>query len=660
MRLFFPKYRPADKFHRPEQKVPAAAFFDRLWLKAKSQFATSNVSNLEKNFAQNVISLSDAWQDLSDEALLQQRLDWQFHVKQSGLDIKQAELGFALVRETARRQLRMAHFPTQLMAGFVILTGRVSEMATGEGKTLMASLPAATAAMAGIPTHVVTVNDYLAQRDAEEMKPIYLALGLTVGVVTSDASPEERKQAYQQDIVYCTNSQLVFDYLKDQVVLEQATHPVALHAMTIEQKGLADQLTQRGLHFAVVDEADSVLVDEARTPLILSAKGELNEEEVLSYQHAIEFALALPDDSYQLFAAQKRVELLPAAEEALEVFAEEHKGIWLGRVRRESLIKQALTALYFYERDIDYLVTEEEKVEIIDPSTGRVMPDRSWSHGLHQLIEIKEGVEVRPPNKVMAKISYQKFFRRFCFLGGMSGTLKEVSKEIAWVYDLKTVRIPTYRPSLRQSLGVDVFISAEARWQAVIQHCQQHIQAGRAVLIGTASLKESETLSEKLALLGIEHQLLNAKQDAEEASIVAKAGQAGHLTIATNMAGRGTDIKLEQSVKDAGGLHVVVTDLQEAGRIDRQLIGRCARQGDPGSYEYLLSMEDSMLLSHIHGVSELGWQLLKTLPLDRKIRYRYLKWLQGRLEARHEKQRLALVDADEKQMDAMLFTGKRV
>lgn len=656
----FPKRYPADIFNRPERKVSSLAFFDRIFRKVQAQFSFKNLKQADKQLADKIIKKSDSLQALSEAALMALRQDWQTQVRQKGLDEILLIDGFALVREVAFRQLGMRHFPTQIMAGSAILTGKIVEMATGEGKTLMATLPAAVVALMGVPVHVITVNDYLAQRDAQEMMPIYVGLGLKVGIITATSTPEERKLAYQSDIVYTTHAQVVFDYLKDHVVLEQNTHPLSLHAHNLTQSNLASKLMQRGLHFAIVDEADSVLVDEARTPLILSEKTEINAEEVQVYQDAFTFAQSLDESDYRLIDELRQIELLANALNKLQDFAMQKKGVWLGRIRRETLIQQALVAINYYHRDIDYLVSDEGKVIIIDPSTGRVMPDRSWSHGLNQLIEIKEGLEVSAPTKALAKISYQRFFRRYLYFGGMSGTLKEIAKEIAWVYDTQLLKIPTNKPSLRKFLGCRVFASADDKWQAVFESCERTILLKGAVLVGTSSLKESESLSEKFLEKGIPHQLLNAKQDEAEAKIVGLAGRPGQITIATNMAGRGTDIKLDAQVKAAGGLHVIVTDLQEAGRIDRQLIGRCARQGDPGSYEYMLSLTDAMLIRSLSKQQKLYFKILQQLPFFEKLGFMYLKKLQKQLEAKHAKVRMNLVESDEKQRDAMLFVGKNL
>lgn len=656
----FPKRYPADVFNRPERKVSSLAFFDRIFRKVQSQFAFKKLKHADKQLADQIIKRSDSLQELTEGALMDLRQDWQTQVSQNGLDEYLLIDGFALVREVAFRRLGMRHFPTQIMAGSAILTGKIVEMATGEGKTLMATLPAAVVALMGIPVHVITVNDYLAQRDAQEMMPIYEGLGLRVGIITAESPPEERKSAYQADIVYTTHAQVVFDYLKDHVVLEQNTHPLCLHAHNLTQANLASKLMQRGLHFAIVDEADSVLVDEARTPLILSEKTELNAEEVQAYHDAFYFAQSLGESDYRLIDELRQIELLDNALDKLQDFATQKKGIWLGRIRRESLIQQALVAIHYYHCDVDYLVSNEGKVIIIDPSTGRVMPDRTWSHGLSQLIEIKEGLEVSAPTKALAKISYQRFFRRYLHFGGMSGTLKEIAKEIAWVYDTQLLKIPTNKPSLRKFFGCKVFVTADDKWQAVFESCERIMLSNGAVLVGTSSLKESESLSKKFSENGIPHQLLNAKQDEAEAKIVGLAGRPGQITIATNMAGRGTDIKLDAQVKAAGGLHVIVTDLQEAGRIDRQLIGRCARQGDPGSYEYMLSLTDAMLIRSLSKQQKLYFKILQQLPFFKKLGFTYLKKLQKQLEAKHAKVRMNLVESDEKQRDAMLFVGKNL
>ena len=568
---------------------------------------------------------------------------------------------FALVREVAGRTLGMKHFDSQLLGGLAMFHGNIAEMQTGEGKTLTATLSAATAAFAGVPVHVVTVNDYLTARDAEEMTPVYTRLGLDVGVIVHGLSPMERRDIYAKDVVYCTNKELVFDYLKDSIVLEGKQHKLNLHAERLKgNQQMLDGLMLRGLHFAIVDEADSVLLDEARTPLIISGPEIEQEEQQEVYQQAMAIASELElDKHYEVNLRERRVAFTDDGEMHVLQLTDGLGPFWVGRVRCLELVFQALTALHLFIRDKHYLV-KEGKILIVDEHTGRVMEDRSWERGLHQLIEIKEGCELSNPRETLARISFQNFFRFYHHLGGMTGTAKEVASELWQVYGLPVVFIPTNKPSRRKKLGANVYIDESDKWHKVAEQIKVLHKAQRPSLVGTHSVAASELLSQNLQAMDVQHQLLNAKQDQLEAEIVANAGDPGCVTIATNMAGRGTDIKLNDEVESAGGLHVILTELHEASRIDRQLEGRCARQGDQGSFEVILSLDDSIL-------SEQFSNYLKRLfkwPLPKGFKnwllLKLMRRAQKQLEADHARMRADLLKQDERQREILSFTSSKV
>ena len=530
----------------------------------------------------------------ADTALLACALELRRALRREGFRIELSGRAFALIREVAHRKVGQRHFDVQLIGGWGLLQGKLVEMATGEGKTLTATLPAGTAALAGVPVHVITVNDYLARRDAEDMAPIYAFLGLSVGVITPEMSPEQRRAAYACDVTYCTNKDLAFDYLRDRVALGDAGS--AAH-MALERlrgrRARFDRVVLRGLHFGIVDEADSVFIDEARTPLILSAsKGDENEGEMC--KQALEFARSLEEGRhYALDRRERIVDLRDAGKEQLALWAEDREGVWASKRVREELVRQALSALLLFHLDQHYVISEG-KVQIVDEFTGRIMADRSWERGLHQMIEAKEGVELTTRRDTLARITYQRLFRRYLRLAGMTGTGKEVAPEIWSIYRLDFVRVPLNRPSRRTYVPGRLFASAAQKWDAVAESAGACAKNGRAVLIGTRSVRASEELSRVLHAHGLEHALLNAKQDKEEAEIVARAGEARRITLATNMAGRGTDIRLPLEVVAQGGLHVILTECHESARIDRQLFGRCARQGDPGSCAVLVSLDDEL------------------------------------------------------------------
>jgi preprotein translocase subunit SecA len=474
----------------------------------------------------------------------------------------------------------------------------VAEMQTGEGKTLTATLPAVTVALTGVPVHIITVNDYLAQRDAEWMGPVYKALGLSVGTIVQGMDLDARRRAYRCDITYCTNKEIVFDYLRDRLEMGRRPGPIEGRLGRLANRAASlDGLRLRGLCFGIVDEADSVLIDEARTPLIISGQGDPSYEAAV-YAQAIEISGQLRHgEDYLIDFAKRDIDLTEAGKESLELMARARGGFWSGRLRREEIVRKALTARHLFVKDKHYVV-KEGKVQIVDEYTGRIMPSRSWEGSLHQLIETKEGCEITAETETMGRISYQRFFRRYLTLAGMTGTAREAAREFWSVYRLKVVTVPTNRPLRRRSLGFHIFRTAREKWDAVVRRVRDlHVQ-GRPVLVGTRTVADSQRLSASLSEAGLPHRVLNALQDKEEAETVALAGRAKQITVATNMAGRGTDIKLELGVEDLGGLHVIATEPHDAHRIDRQLFGRCGRQGERGTFEAFASLEDELLRSH--------------------------------------------------------------
>jgi preprotein translocase subunit SecA len=568
---------------------------------------------------------------------------------------------FALVREVAHRKLGISHFDVQLVGGLVLLKGMVAEMETGEGKTLTATLAASTTALSGIPVHIVTVNDYLAARDAEEMGPIYRALGLTVGIVKQGLEPRERRAAYDCDITYCTNKELTFDYLKDRIVMWDRPGQARLQLERLYgEQSRVHRLLLRGLYFAIVDEADSVLIDEARTPLIISAEARDCTEQAV-YQEAFDVARTLtPTEDFIVLPSEHAVEVTKDGESRIDTFPWGEARGWTTRRQREELVRQALVALNLYNLDKQYLV-KEGKVQIVDEYTGRVMPDRSWERGLHQLIEIKETCQMTGRKETKARISYQRFFRRYQRLAGMTGTAREVAGELWSTYGLRVVSIPTNRPLRRTYLPERIYAAANEKWEAVVRTASEMHGQGRPVLIGTRSVAASEHLSALLTDAGLPHRVLNARQDQEEADIVAGAGQLGRITVATNMAGRGTDIKLGPGVPELGGLHVMGTERHEARRIDRQLFGRCGRQGDAGSCEMLVSLEDELVTVHAGRMLRQPTAALLGNPEKGGTPWAaHLVFRKAQLSAErlHARMRRSLLKMDEQLGDSLAFSGR--
>jgi preprotein translocase subunit SecA len=628
----------------PEREVPRDGALDRLL--ARAQYAAGRLR--PPRLESIVPAVEAAARELHglDLAGLRACADaLRPRLRREGFTERLAGEAFALIRAAAQAAAGMRHFDVQLVGGWALLNGMVAEMETGEGKTLTATLAAGTAALAGRAVHVITVNDYLAGRDAAAMRPVYEAIGLTVGCIVHEAGHDERREQYLCDVTYCSNKELAFDYLRDRMVLGGRPRPLADRIDALAGGARGARLLLRGLQFAVVDEADSVLIDEARTPLILSAPARRSGEEAM-YRQALAMARRLSEDDYAIDDAGVR--LTGSGQDKLAGLARSQGGLWSGPRRRERLVQQALTALHVFEADKHYLV-RDGKVVIIDEYTGRLMPDRSWEQGLHQLIELKEGCAVTGQRETLARISYQRFFRRYRHLAGMTGTAAEVAGELWLVYRLRVARIPTHRPVQRVRRPDQVFARTDDKWREVLASIRRCHQRGQPVLVGTRSVAASEHLAKLLEAENLPFRLLNARQDRDEAGIVARAGEAGCITVATNMAGRGTDIKLAPGVAERGGLHVICTERHDSGRIDRQLFGRCGRQGDPGSCEAIVSLEDELPASHLPATAQrlASWAGRPLLALA-----------QWRAERQHSQARRELLNLDDYLGDQLAFSGR--
>ncbi len=596
----------------------------------------------------------------ADEELAARARSMRARLRRDGFVLPLVGECFALISEAADRTLGMRHYPVQLMAGWGLLKGRLVEMATGEGKTLVATLPASTVALSGYPVHVITVNDYLAERDATNLAPLYQFLGLSVGAVVQSLDRAKRPEVYARSIVYCTNKDIAFDYLRDGVAMAGRTS--RLHLSLERLKGRAapqPDVSLRGLYFGIVDEADSVFIDEARTPLILSASVGPSEEKEQSEQ-ALAIARALEKNRhYTLDAASRLIELEPAGKARIAELSETFGGVWTSIRTREELVLKALTVLLLFRRDQHYVVTGGS-VRIVDEATGRIMPDRSWERGLHQLVEAKENCEPTERSETIARITYQRLFRRYVRLCGMSGTAAEVAPEIRRVYGLGVVRIPLHRPSRRRYGKSRVCADKAEKWRLVVDALQRiAFGEGRPVLIGTRSVGASEEISQILHARGIDHALLNALQDKQEAEIIAKAGLPRRITVATNMAGRGTDIRLGPGVAERGGLHVVLTEHHESRRSDRQLFGRAARQGDPGSCESIVSLEDELYTTHAAAPARLLQRMVRRGIHVPGFAYAALKWYAQRAaERRGVAVRMHNLKSDQSLDRVLAFSGR--
>ncbi len=586
-----------------------------------------------QRLARRIVALSDDWRSQSDAALRNEALalPWRADAE-AGQDALLLSV-YALVREACRRVHGQAHFDVQLLAGLALTEGGVAEMQTGEGKTLTALLPTVWHALAGRGAHVITANDYLARRDADFARGVLELLGLRAGCVHSDLPPEERGPEYACDVTYGTAREFGFDFLRDRLREERG-----------EQR-----FVQRGQYFALVDEADNVLIDDARTPLLIATSEAQDGTTTRLYHWCHEAAGELTADlDYQLELRTRQATLT-------------HHGcrrvVALGKTRALDdcdllqiyrQVEHSLIARYLLQNDRDYLV-RDEKVSIVDGSTGRVTSGRQWQDGLQQAVELSAGVPLSEATRTAARMTVQNYFRRYTHLVGLTGTAYSAQREFRDVFGLGVVEIPTRRPCQLRGLRPRIFVSEATKHRAVTQEVQARVRAGRAVLVGTSSIATSETLSAVFDEAGIAHDVLNCRRHEQEARIVAGAGRRGRVTIATNMAGRGTDIRVDEEVQRAGGLHVIATEMHASARIDRQLIGRTARQGAPGSYQFLLSLEDELLAVSGRDPCRLRLSAAANAEGELPARwYRLFTAAQTKLEKRHERERKQLLKQEQR------------
>ncbi len=542
-----------------------------------------------------VRELADKYSKMADDQLRKESLSLRYRAKSGEPLASMITEGFALVIEAADRALGMRHFDVQLLGGMTLFHGAIAEMATGEGKTLTATLPMYMRALPGKGALLATVNDYLAARDAQEMGEVYKLLGMSCDVVTTEMSRPQRRKAYNCDITYGTAKEFGFDFLRDRLVIRQLKQQQLAYFDGGNEEG-GESPVQREPYYALVDEADSILIDEARTPLIISAiPGDDEAEIIATYNWASQFTdQFVEDEHYEYDHEKKKVELLLPGRQLVRALPKPPELDEVGLIDCYEFTERAVKVKRDFLRDQHYVVKDGEIV-IVDESTGRLAEGRKWRDGIHQSIEAKEGVEVTMDTGQAARITVQDFFMRFEQLGGMTGTAVSSAKEFRKIYKKSVCPIPTNKPAQRKILPEQIFGTAMEKWNAIADEVLEMRKIGRPVLIGTRTIDHSQILSHLLNERGIEHQVLNAHHVAIEAEIVAKAGEFGKVTVATNMAGRGTDIKLPDDVADLGGLHVICSEIHDSARIDRQLVRRCGRQGDPGSVRQYMSLDDEIL-----------------------------------------------------------------
>ena len=548
-----------------------------------------------KKIADKIIELDDKYTNMSDEDLASttEKLKAQLEAGKTVNDEDIIVTAFAAAREVAYRQIGEKPYYVQILGGLALHYGNIAELKTGEGKTLTTILPAYLNALTGKGVHVVTVNEYLTERNAEWMRPIYEFLGLTVGVNLHEMSPEQKREVYNCDVTYSTNNEVGFDYLRDNMVVRK------------------EDRVLRKLNYVILDEVDSILIDEARTPLIISG-GKVNSANL--YREADKAVKSLTEDEdYTVDAKTKSVMLTEDGSKKVEKFFKLKNLYDEVNTALVHHINQALKANYGMKLDVDYVVDGEQKIIIVDPFTGRLMQGRQFSDGLHQAIEAKEGVKINEETRTMATITFQNLFRMYAKISGMTGTAKTEEEEFRDIYNMYVIQIPTNKPCVRKDMSDIMYATEAGKFKNIVEFIKQIHETGQPILVGTISVDTNERLSKMLDKAGIKHEVLNAKNHAREAEIIAKAGEVGAVTIATNMAGRGTDIKLGEGVAELGGLCVIGTERHESRRIDNQLRGRAGRQGDPGYSQFFISFEDELM--HRFGADKVKG-MVQSLGLD--------------------------------------------
>lgn len=649
---------------RPVTPKPSDELVSRFLLKLRPP--SSKPRLLDWIEVRAIQARSRAMRLLDDEALValvRAQAPKLLHRGLTGESLRTAAAG---VREMTRRRMGISLHPVQTLGGLALLRGRIVEMATGEGKTVTNLIPATVAALTGIPVHIVTVNDYLSERDSETLRPVLEAFGLSVGHIVEDTEHDDREGIYARDIVFATNKTFAFDYLRDRVahgaasgaLSEMVRRSLGVHA------GETGRTLCRGLGMAIVDEVDSVLIDEAQTPLIITAETDGEEGRTIA-EMFLELARSLRQGvDYRIEASARSIRLLPPADEVVEALVPPTPDLVPRAARRERLA-QALSAIHLYRRDEHYILRDGDEgpeIAIVDEFTGRVMADRQWQRGLHQMIEAKEGINASPVRRTLAQITYQTFFNRYMWFAGMTGTAREIAAELRLSHDREVLRLPTHRRIRRRHAVTQVYGSSEARWHGVVRKVAALHKGGQPVLIGVRSVEASEHIANLLRGAGMEHFVLNARQDADEAAIVAEAGKAGRITVATNMAGRGTDIPVAADVEKRGGLAVILTEFHSSSRIDRQLYGRAGRQGQRGLAIAMVSLEDSLFVNSVPRLT----RFIRLITLG--ARGRVPSWTggllrvaaQSREETRAKTRRLRVIRRARQIQRSLAFTPDRI
>lgn len=612
---------------------------------------------------QQVASLETRTREFSLSELRKESLSLRYRAMSGEPLRKLLPEAFALVREAGRRALHMRHFDVQIVGGAALFDGCIAEMQTGEGKTLTATLPLYLHSLSGHGAHLATVNDYLAERDAEWMRPIYELLGVSVGVVLTDHSSEDRRKAYASEVTYGTAKEFGFDFLRDRLLLRaqgRIQSDFLGEGSSERWSGKGDQPVQRSMHFVLVDEADSILIDEARTPLIIGSLGDETRDTVIAtFQWAAEHSPVFEqEEHFTIDEDSRKIELTARGRSLVRSLPREDLMRVVSLVDLYDFIERGIKVHRDFHLDRQYVVRDEEIV-IVDEFTGRLAEGRKWRDGIHQAIEAKEKIEVSVPTGQAARITVQDLFKRYKHIAGMTGTASTSAPELHKIYKTPVVMVPTNRPPRRKGLPDQVYGTMLQKFEAIVSEVKGYHEKGQPVLIGTRSIDKSMILAKMLSEAGIECEVLNANEVEREAEIVAEAGKKGRVTVATNMAGRGTDVKLEDNVREIGGMHVICTELHDAARIDRQLIGRCGRQGDPGTYRQYLSLDDDILktgygLDRADTLAKTG----ETKPGPFHSMAAMFRKAQRKVEKKHFRDRMVLMHHEKERTKMQLEIGQ--
>jgi preprotein translocase subunit SecA len=646
---------------RQIKRTPPPDGFDVVGSWAHSRYAQRAIQADRTGRAELIVQESDTFKNYSDAVLRERIEDTRTKVLLGKNRAEAVNSAFAISREVVRRELGLSLYLEQIIGGLIMAEGACAEMATGEGKTVTAILPAVVHGWSGRGVHVLTVNDYLAARDAEITAPVYKRLGLSIGVVIDETPRGKRKAAYDSDITYAADKQIVFDFLRDQLDTPPAASLAGSLLHDISGDGEPEwhsKVVHRGFNAVIIDEVDSILIDEAATPAIIAAEelGEGSGEDPTGAHHIMAASIArqlILDEDYKVDRKLRHVEISQQGRDRLKDLTQSLPAFWTGPRRSEEIVRTALVAKEIQVLGDDY-IKRDDKIEIVDRSTGRVLEGRQWQMGLHQAVEAKEGLDPTKARRTSTRISYARFFQQYRHLAGMSGTLKEVSDELWRTYNVAVVRVPTHKPIVRDERSDIVFSTEQEKLDSVVERVVDLNSTGQPVLVGTRSVLTSESIGCMLQERGVACQILNAEREEEEASIVQVAGKVGAVTVATNMAGRGTDIKLDTEAVELGGLFVIGTERNSERRVDRQLFGRSGRQGDPGIAQMYVSLEDQLI--HASGLPPLIWLTRRTMfRLFHKLLWRQSQLLASRRAISH---RMTTAKSDSWQEMAM-HTSKR-